>query len=121
MNESVLKVKSFEFALRVVELYKFLVQEKKEFVMSKQLLRSETSFGANIRESQKAEGKLDFIHKLSIAQKECIETLYWLELLHQSDYLTTDQFISTNEAATELLRMFRSAILTTKQNLRNKS
>jgi four helix bundle protein len=74
MSKSVLKEKSFLFALRVIKLYKYLCEEKKEFVLSKQLLRSGTSVGANIREAQNAQSKPDFIHKLSIAQKECDET-----------------------------------------------
>jgi four helix bundle protein len=86
MKESILKSKSFEFALKTIELYKFLSLDQKEFVMSKQLLRPGTSIGANIREVKNAESKLDFIHKPSIAQKECDETMYWLELLHESGF-----------------------------------
>ncbi len=118
MKESILKTKSFEFALKVVNLYKHLANEKKEYVMSKQLLRSGTSVGANIREAQNAESKMDFVHKLAIAQKECDETVYWLELLHHSDYLDKNKFSELSDSATELLRMLRSAILTTKQNLK---
>ncbi|MFN6946903.1 MAG: four helix bundle protein [Cytophagaceae bacterium] len=114
-GKSILKEKSFLFALRVVKLYKLLCEEKREFVMSKQLLRSGTSVGANIREAQNAESKADFIHKLAISQKECDETLYWLELLFHSDYLTEIEFNSLNNHATELLKMLRSAILTTKK------
>ena len=87
MAENIVKDKSFSFALRVVKLYQFLNQEKKEFVLSKQLLRSGTAIGALVREAEQAESKLDFIHKLAIAQKEANETEYWLELLHKSDYL----------------------------------
>ena len=82
-----LKDKSFQFALNIVKLYKHLTEEKREYIMSKQLLRSGTSIGANIREAQNAQSKADFIHKLSISQKECDETLYWLELLHKSGFL----------------------------------
>lgn len=78
---NIVKLKSFDFAVRIVNLYKYLSETKKEYVLSKQLLGSGTSVGANIRETDNAESKLDFIHKLSIAQKECDETLYWLELL----------------------------------------
>ncbi len=111
-----LKDKSFEFALMIVRLHKTLMETKREYILSKQLLRSGTSIGANIREAQNAESKADFIHKLSIAQKECDETLYWLELLHQSDYLDAPEFKDFHSKANELLKMLRSAILTTKQN-----
>jgi four helix bundle protein len=114
-----LKDKSFHFALNIVKLYKLLTEEKREYIMSKQLLRSGTSIGANIREGQNAQSKPDFIHKFSIAQKECDETLYWLELLHQSEYLEEKEFTSIHSDATELLKMLRSSILTTKQNIHN--
>nr|WP_315198459.1 four helix bundle protein [uncultured Flavobacterium sp.] len=81
MSENVIKVKSFSFALRIVKLYQFLSSEKKEFVLSKQLLRSGTAIEALVREAEQAESKPDFIHKLAIAQKEANETDYWLELL----------------------------------------
>lgn len=123
MNEkqNPLKDKSFQFALKIVKLYTFLSEQKREYIMSKQLLRSGTSIGANIREAQNAQSKADFIHKLSISQKECDETLYWLELLHQSEYLTEKEFGSIHSDATELLKMLRSSILTTKQNIHNSS
>lgn len=118
-RENYLKDKSFRFALRIVRLYKHLVKEKKEFVMSKQILRAGTSIGANIREAQNAQSKLDFIHKLSISQKEADETLYWLELLNQSEYLETPIFDSLFNDASELLRLLKSIILTTRSNLKN--
>lgn len=114
-KKSILKDKSFAFALRCIKLYKYLTETKKEFVLSKQLLRSGTSAGANIREAQNAESKADCIHKLGVAQKECDETLYWLELLKESDYITKQEFESLNYEATELLKMLRSSILTSKQ------
>lgn len=80
MKESVLKDKSYNFALRIVKLYKYIIREKKEFVLSKQILRSGTSIGANIEEANQAQSKADFVHKLSIAQKEAFETDYWLRL-----------------------------------------
>ena len=94
MGDNVIKNKSFNFALRIVKLYQFLNQEKKEYVLSKQLLRSGTAIGALVRESEQAESKLDFIHKLAIAQKEANETDYWLELLFKSEYLNETQFQS---------------------------
>ena len=93
-KENVIKTKSFLFSIRIVNLYKFLIQEKKEFVISKQLLRSGTSVGANVRESEHAESKADFIHKLSIALKEANETEYWLDLLKETDYLNESEYIS---------------------------
>lgn len=114
-----LKDKSFKFALRIVKLYRYLTEEKKEYVLSKQLLRSGTSIGANIREAQNAQSQADFVHKLSISQKECDESLYWLELLFQSDFLGQKEFDSINCDATELLKMLRSAIITTKKKTHN--
>jgi four helix bundle protein len=119
MNEkkNVLKDKSFAFAVRTYKLYKYLVDTKKEFVLSKQLLRSGTSIGANVREAYNAASKNDFIHKLSISQKEADETIYWLELLKEVELLTGKEFDSMQIEATELLKMIRSSILTTKKNL----
>ena len=117
MGDSVLKKKSFEFAIRIVNLYKLLASDRKEFVLSKQLLRSGTSIGANVREGLNAQSKADFIHKLSISQKECDESLYWLELLKETNYITESEFFSMNTDATELLKIIRSIILTTRQRL----
>ncbi len=116
-KKSILKDKSFGFALKIIELYKYLTSVQKEFILSKQVLRSGTSIGANIREAQNAQSKADFIHKLSISQKECDETLYWLELLFQSKYISEELFKDVNGIATELLKMLRSSIITTKKNL----
>lgn len=116
MNErkgAILK-QSFGFAVRVVNLYKYLVAEKKEFVLSKQLLRSGTAVGALVREAQNAESKADFIHKLGIAQKECDESIYWLELLVETEFLGPEEFKSIKLDADALLKMIRSAIITTK-------
>ncbi len=93
-KENVIKTKSFLFSIRIVNLYKFLIQEKKEIVISKQLLRSGTSVGENVRESEHAESKANFIHKLSIALKEANETEYWLDLLKETDYLNESEYIS---------------------------
>jgi len=111
----VLKEKSFEFAVRVTKLYKYILETKHENVLSKQLLRSGTAVGALIRESQNAESKADFIHKLSIAQKECDETIYWLELLKETDFITKREFESIHKDANSLLKMLKSAIITTKK------
>ena len=114
-RKSLIKDKSFAFAVRIVRLYKHLCENKKEYVLSKQLLRSGTAVGVLVREAQNAESKADFIHKLGIAQKECDETTYWLELLKETDYLTDKEFESINSEATELLKMIRSAIITSKK------
>ena len=115
MKESIIKTKSFEFAVSSVRLYKELI-EKKEFILSKQYLRSSTSVGANIRESRHAESRKDFIHKLSISLKECDESIYWLELLKESNYINLEQFTIFEGSAIELLRLLKSSILTAKKN-----
>jgi four helix bundle protein len=116
MNEkkNIIKEKSFLFAIRIIKLYQYLCEVKKEFILSKQLLRSGTAIGALIRESQNAESKADFIHKLSIAQKECDETIYWLELLKETNYLNEREFENICKEADELLKIIRSVIITTK-------
>jgi len=107
-GQSIIKEKSFAFAIKAVTTYKYLSKEKKEFVMSKQLSRSGTSVGANVRESQNAQSKADFIHKLSISQKECDETMYWLELLYETDFLEEKKYNVLHNEATELLKIMRS-------------
>lgn len=118
MKERIVKSKSFSFALRIVKLYQFMNKEKKEFVLSKQLLRSGTAIGALVREAEHGESKADFVHKLAIAQKEANETEYWLELISQSGYLTENQFISILQDCTEIRKMLSSIILTTKRRYR---
>jgi four helix bundle protein len=113
---NVVKEKSLDFAIRIVNLYKYLTDSKKEFIMSKQLLRSGTAIGALVRESEHAESKADFIHKLSVALKEANETDYWLELLYRTDYLTEKQYQSINENIIELLKLLTSIIKTSKNN-----
>ena len=110
MKENVLKMKSFAFALRVVKLYQFLSQEKKEKVMSLQLLRSGTAIGAMVREAEYAESKADFIHKLNIALKEANETEYWMELLFKSEYLSEEAFNSLSMDIKELLKLLISSL-----------
>jgi four helix bundle protein len=113
--------KSFALAVRVVKLYKHLTQreKEKEFVLSKQLLRSGTSVGANIREANNAESTADFIHKLAIAQKECDESRYWLELLYSTNYINEQEFNSIHNDFSEMLKIIRSIILTKKQKIIN--
>src|SRR3972149_3630124 len=105
MKENVIKNKSFEFALKLIKIYQFLVNEKKEFILSKQLLRSGTAIGAMVRESEHAESKADFIHKLSIALKEANESEYWLELLHKSEYSNVNLYDSITTDSREILRL----------------
>lgn len=116
MKENLIKDKSFKFAVRIINLYNYLKDEKKEYVLSKQLLRSGTSVGALIRESEHSESKKDFIHKFSISQKEINETLYWLELLNSTQIITLKQFESLYEDAIELLKIITKIILTSKKN-----
>jgi len=118
MADNIIKLKSFSFALQIVKLYQFLSSEKKEFVLSKQLLRSGTSVGALVSESEHAESKLDFIHKLAIAQKEANESSYWLELLFQSEYISESQFHSLNSDIVEINKILASIIITAKNNLK---
>src|SRR5271154_676299 len=110
----ILKDKSFSFAIRVVRACKLLI-DTKEYILSKQLLRSGTAVGALIREAQNAESKADFIHKLGMAQKECDEAIYWIALLKETEYLQANEFEILNGGALELLRMLRSAIITSKK------
>jgi four helix bundle protein len=113
VKENVIKEKSFLFAIEIVSLYKAIV-ERKEFVLSKQLLRSGTSIGANVRESEHAQSKADFIHKLSIALKEANETEYWIDLLFETKYLSQTEFENIKPSIIELLKLLTSIINTSK-------
>ncbi len=117
MKESLIKEKSFRFSVRIVKMSRHLRETKKEFIISKQVLRCGTSVGTNVREALNAESRADFIHKLGIAQKEADETLYWLELLKETEYIDEAYFSSIHIGCCELLKMLRSIILTSKQNL----
>jgi four helix bundle protein len=116
-----LREKSFGMALRLVRLYRFLAEEKKEYVMSKQILRSGTNPGAMVREAANAESGLDCIHKLGIAQKETGETQYWLDLLFKSDYINEAEHTSLYADTEQVMRLLRSSILTKKKNLATKA
>ena len=120
-GDSVIKQKSMEFAKRIVRLYQYLCRERHEFVMSKQILRSGTSIGANVAEAIYGSSRKDFAAKLQIARKESAETLYWLELLHETDYITQAQFESIIADCRELIRVLSSIIKTTKEGGRNNS
>jgi four helix bundle protein len=117
MKKNIVKDKSFEFAIRIVKLYQFLCEQKKEFVLSKQILRSGTSVGAMVREAEHAETKIDFKHKMAIAQKEINETIYWLELLKATGYLTDEQFSSINTDAVEIIKLITTIIKSAKSTL----
>ena len=116
-----IKDKSFALAVRILNMNKYLTETHKEYVMSKQLLRSGTSVGATIRESQNAESDADFVHKLAVSQKECDETCYWLELLLATNYLSQSEFDSIYSDANEVLKVIKSVIVSKKKNmLKNK-
>jgi len=119
MKENPVKDKSFAFALRVVNLAKYLEGRKKEFVLSKQVLRSGTAVGALIREAEHAESKADFIHKMSIALKEANETLYWLDLLHQGEYIDEQSFQSIGSDSEELVKLLSAIVKTSKVSKRS--
>ena len=107
------------FALRTIKLYKYLKEEKQVFVLSKQLLRSGTSIGANVRESVNAQSKMDFINKLSIALKEANETEYWLELLHETEIIDEKQFESIYDNCCKLTATLTKIIKSTKSNIKD--
>lgn len=112
--------KSLTFAIRVVKLYKNMVKTKKEYVLSKQLLRSGTAIGALVREAEHGQSKADFLNKMNIALKEANETVYWLVLLKETEYLVESEFISIHADAEELLKILVSIVKTTKRRLNRK-
>ncbi len=111
------KYKSKKFAVRIVKLYKYLCNEKSEFVLSKQLLRSGTSIGANIAESECAISEKDFLSKIYIALKECSETIYWLELLYETDYLSQSELESVKSDCIEIKKILSATTITVKNKL----
>lgn len=110
------EIKSKKFAVRIINLYKYLVNEKKEFVLSKQILRSGTSIGANVKEGEFAQSTSDFISKMSIALKEASETEYWLELLYETNFITAGQYDSLKADCKELIKLLISIIKSSKSN-----
>ena len=113
--DNAIEDKSFQFSVRVVKLCKHLREDKKEYILSKQLLRSGTSIGANIVEAQQAQSRPDFISKLCIALKEASETNYWLRLLHATEYLSEKEYVSIHSDCKELEKLLTSIIKTTKE------
>ena len=116
MKENLIEVKSYEFAKAIVYTYKRLSADKREFVLSKQLLHSGTSIGANVTEAEQAQSRADFISKMSIAQKEANETCYWLRLLHETEYLDDMTFHRLFQQADELLRLLTAICKTAKSS-----
>ena len=116
MSESIVANKSRQFAVRIIRLGQYLQTEKKEFILSNQILRSGTSIGANIVEALKAISQKEFLQKMYIAFKECNETMYWLDLLYATDYLSEQQFQSLNNDCAELQKILSSITKTTKNN-----
>jgi len=117
-NEENVKDKSYRFALRIIKLYRFLCDKKKEYVLSKQILRSGTSIGANIEEASAGQSRKDFLAKMSIASKEARETLYWLKLLRDSDYLEDKLAKSLIDDTEELVKMLTSIVKTTQKSIK---
>jgi len=118
MRDNILKTKSFEFAIRIVTLYKYLKKEQSEYILSQQIMRSGTSVGALIREAEHAESLKDFLHKLNISLKEINETKYWLDLLLASDFITKKMFDSINKDCEELLKLLTASVKTVKSKLK---
>jgi four helix bundle protein len=113
-SNSILKSKSFDFAVRVINLYKYLKKKHGEYIISQQIIRAGTAIGALVREAEFAESRNDFLHKLHIGLKEANESVYWLELLHATNYITKKMFDSMIKDATELLKMLISSVKTVK-------
>jgi four helix bundle protein len=117
MSDSILRNKSYKFAIRIVNLYKYLCNKKREYILSKQILRSGTSVGALNREAEFAQSKLDFIHKLSISLKEANETIYWIDLLFETNYIDKIMYESLKNDCEEIISILVSSIKTLKNNL----
>lgn len=115
-RQSIVGDKSLAFAKRIAKFYRYLIDKKKETILSKQILRSGTSIGANIREGLYAQSRKDFINKMNIALKETGETDYWLEILYSADYLTEMEYTSLKNDNDELIKMLSSIVKTTKEN-----
>jgi len=119
MKENAVRDKSFKFALRILKLARYLEGEKREYVLSKQVLRSGTAIGALVREAEHAESRADFVHKMNIALKEANETIYWLDLLHHGDYLDVQNHQSIAADSEELIKLLISIVKTSKESKRS--
>ncbi len=120
MRDSIIKTKSYKFAVRIVKLYKHFKENLNEHTLSKQLLRSGTSIAANTSEALDAQSDMDFIHKFSIAQKECSESIFWIKLLYDTEFINKAQFESLYDECNQLHKIITSIILTKKQNTRRR-
>ena len=116
MKGNIIALKSYAFVLRIIKLYKYLVAEEKEYVFSKQVLRSGTSIGALVKEAEHAQSKADFVHKMNIALKEANETEYWLMLLKDSEYIDEKNFNSIHPENIELIKILVSIVKTSRLN-----
>ena len=116
MSESVVRDKSYAFALRIIRAFKYLNQEQHEFVLSKQILRSGTAIGAMVKEAEHGQSRADFIHKMNIALKEANETEYWLMLLKDSEYIDTKSYDSMQKDCSELIKLLASIVKTSKES-----
>ena len=118
MKANIIQIKSKAFAIRIIRLYRYLIETKKEYVLSKQLLRSGTSIGANICEALCGVSKKDFLSKMHISFKECVETQYWLDLLAETDYLSKSEYDSISSDCEELRKLLSSITKSTNENIR---
>ena len=116
MAENILKNKSYQFAIEIVKISEQIISHKKEFILSKQLLRSGTAVGALVREAEFAQSRADFINKLSVSLKEANETLYWLNLLKDTNYIEKDKFDILSSACKEIISILVSSVKTSKSN-----
>jgi four helix bundle protein len=121
LRESILANKTVDFAVRIVRFYQYLCKEKKEYVLSKQILKSGTSIGANVRESRNAQSKADFINKLNVALKEADETQYWLEIMERAEIIDSKQIESLHNDLYEIISILVSSIKTVKKKLKAES
>ena len=120
MKENVVRDKSYVFALRMIKAYKYLTQEQREFVLSKQALRSGTSIGALVREAEHAQSDADFTNKMNVALKEANETEYWLMLLKDSEYVDEQSYNSIQHDCSELIKLLASIVKTSKEKMSKK-
>jgi len=116
VNDGIVAQKSYDFAIRVVKLYKYLSKEHNEYVLSKQILRSGTAIGALIREAKFAQSKADFISKMSIALKEANETHYWIDLLHDTEYINNNMYLNIEKDINEIVSLLVSIVKSSKNN-----
>jgi four helix bundle protein len=116
--ENIVAVKSYSFAIRIIKLYKYLTEEKRAYVLSRQMLRSGTAIGALVKEAEHAQSKADFLNKMNVALKEANETEYWLMLLKDTEYINVEQFNAINNDCSELLKLLISIVKSTKITLK---